>query len=139
MPRHIAVLVSVVIAAALPAYAQQYPARPVTIVVPLGAGGGSDLLARLVAQKLEHRLGRSFIIENRPGGGTTLAATLVARAKPDGYTLLQATSSTMAVNVTLQKGCRTIPSTISCRWRCSRHHPSCSPCAPIRRSSRLPI
>jgi len=75
----------------------------VTIVVPLGAGGGSDLLARLVAQKLEQRLGRSFVIENRPGGGTTLAAMLVARAKPDGHTLLQATSTTMAVNVTLAK------------------------------------
>jgi len=89
--------------AAAPAQSQSYPSRPVTIVVPLGAGGGSDLLARLVAQKLEQRLGRSFVIENRPGGGTTLAAVLVARAKPDGHTLMQATSSTMAINVTLQK------------------------------------
>jgi tripartite-type tricarboxylate transporter receptor subunit TctC len=89
--------------AVVPAQSQPYPARPVTIVVPLGAGGGSDLLARLVAQKLERRLGKPFVIENRPGGGTTLAAVLVARAKPDGYTLLQATSSTMAVNVTLAK------------------------------------
>jgi tripartite-type tricarboxylate transporter receptor subunit TctC len=89
--------------AAAPAQSQSYPSRPVTIVVPLGAGGGSDLLARLVAQKLEQRLGRSFVIENRPGGGTTLAAMLVARAKPDGHTLMQATSSTMAINVTLQK------------------------------------
>jgi tripartite-type tricarboxylate transporter receptor subunit TctC len=87
----------------LPAHAQQYPTRPVTIVVPLGAGGGSDLLARLWAQKLEKRLGRTFVIENRPGGGTALAAMLVVRAKPDGYTLMQATSSTMAINVTLQK------------------------------------
>ena len=89
--------------AAAPAQSQSYPSRPVAIVVPLGAGGGSDLLARLVAQKLEQRLGRSFVIENRPGGGTTLAAVLVARAKPDGHTLMQATSSTMAINVTLQK------------------------------------
>lgn len=86
-----------------PAQSQSYPTRPVTIVVPLGAGGGSDLLARLVAQKLERRLGKPFVIENRPGGGTTLAASLVARANPDGYTLMQATSTTMAINVTLQK------------------------------------
>ncbi len=74
-----------------------------TIVVPFAAGGGSDLLARLVAQRLEKRLGRTFVIENRPGGGTTLAAMSVVRAAPDGYTLMQATSSTMAINVTMAK------------------------------------
>jgi len=99
----IPIVAALTVIAAEPAQTQQYPSRPVTIVVPLGAGGGSDLLARLVAQKLEQRLGRSFVIENRPGGGTTLAAMLVARAKPDGHTLLQATSTTMAVNVTLAK------------------------------------
>jgi len=85
------------------AQAQQYPSRPVTIVVPFAAGGGSDLLARLVAQKLEEKLGKPFIIENRPGAGTTLAAMQAVRATPDGYTLMQATSSTMAINVTMQK------------------------------------
>ena len=97
------IVAALAVLAAAPAQSQPYPARPVTIVVPLGAGGGSDLLARLVAQKLERRLGKPFVIENRPGGGTTLAAVLVARANPDGYTLLQATSTTMAVNVTLAK------------------------------------
>jgi tripartite-type tricarboxylate transporter receptor subunit TctC len=86
-----------------PAHAQQYPSRPVTIVVPFAAGGGSDLLARLVAQKLEEKLGKPFIIENRPGAATTLAAMQVVRAVPDGYMLMQATSSTMAINVSMSK------------------------------------
>ena len=85
------------------AQAQQYPTRPVTIMVPFAAGGGSDLLARLVAQHLERRLGKPFIIENRPGAGTTLAAMATVRATPDGYTFMQATSSTMAINVTMAK------------------------------------
>jgi tripartite-type tricarboxylate transporter receptor subunit TctC len=85
------------------AMAQAHPSRPVTIVVPLAAGGGSDLLARLVAQGLEQKLGKPFLIENKPGAATTLAAMSVVRAPPDGYTLLQATSSTMAINVTMAK------------------------------------
>src|SRR5882762_5536279 len=85
------------------AQADQYPSRPVTIVVPFAAGGGSDLLARLVAQKLEEKLGKPFIIENRPGAGTTLAAMQAVRSTPDGYTLMQATSTTMAINVSMQK------------------------------------
>jgi tripartite-type tricarboxylate transporter receptor subunit TctC len=89
--------------AATPAPAQQYPSRQVTVFVPFAAGGGSDLLARLVTQKLEARLGKPFIIENRPGAGTTLAAMQVVRATPDGYTLMQGTSSTMAINVTMNK------------------------------------
>jgi tripartite-type tricarboxylate transporter receptor subunit TctC len=85
------------------AIAEAYPSRPVTVVVPLAAGGGTDLLARLVTQRLEKRLGKPFLVENRPGAGTTLAAMSVARAAPDGYTLLQASSSTMAINVTVFK------------------------------------
>jgi tripartite-type tricarboxylate transporter receptor subunit TctC len=96
-------LTALLILAAAPANAQQYPSRPVTIVVPFAAGGGSDLLARLVAQKLEEKLGKPFIIENRPGAGTSLAAMQTVRAAPDGYTLMQATSSTMAINVSMQK------------------------------------
>jgi len=88
---------------AAPVHAETYPSRPVTIVVPFAAGGGSDLLARLVAQKLEEKLGKPFIIENRPGAGTTLAAMQTVRAAPDGYTLMQATSTTMAINVSMSK------------------------------------
>jgi tripartite-type tricarboxylate transporter receptor subunit TctC len=85
------------------AQAQDYPTRPVTIVVPFAAGGGTDILGRLVAQRLEQRLGRSFIIENRPGAGSTTGAGFVARANPDGYTLLMAPSPTMAVAITIYK------------------------------------
>jgi tripartite-type tricarboxylate transporter receptor subunit TctC len=87
----------------LPARAQDYPTRPVTIVVPYPAGGGTDILGRLVAQRLEQRLGRSFIIENRPGAGGTTGAAFAARANPDGYTLLMAPSPTMAVAITIYK------------------------------------
>ena len=89
--------------AAAPAHAQSYPTHPVTILVPFGAGGGSDLLARLVAQQLEQRLHQPFVIENRPGAATTIAALAAVRATPDGTTLMQATSSTMAINVTMYK------------------------------------
>jgi tripartite-type tricarboxylate transporter receptor subunit TctC len=80
-------------AAALPAVsgiarAQAYPTRPVRWVVGLAAGGGADILARLMAQWLSERLGQQFVIENRPGAGTNIATETVVRASPDGYTLL---------------------------------------------------
>jgi tripartite-type tricarboxylate transporter receptor subunit TctC len=90
-------------ALALPAQAESYPSRTVTIEVPFAAGGGSDLLARLVAQKLEEKLGKPFIVENRPGASTTLAAMQVVRSTPDGTTLMQGTSTTMAINVSMLK------------------------------------
>jgi len=80
-----------------------YPTRAVTIVVPFTPGGSTDIIARMLAQKLEQRLGKSFVVENRPGAGTIIAASAVAKAAPDGYLLLMAPSSTMAVNVTLYK------------------------------------
>ena len=79
------------------ALAQAYPNRPVKIVVPYAAGGGTDALTRFIAKGLEQRLGQPFIIENRGGSGTTLGATMVARAEPDGYTLLMGTSATFAI------------------------------------------
>jgi tripartite-type tricarboxylate transporter receptor subunit TctC len=83
--------------------AQDYPTRPVTIVVPLTAAGAPDILARLLAKSLQERLGSSFVVENRAGGGTTIGSNVVAKSAPDGTTLLMATSSSLAINVTLQK------------------------------------
>jgi tripartite-type tricarboxylate transporter receptor subunit TctC len=83
--------------------AEVYPTHSVTILVPFAPGGGTDLIARAVAQKLEQRLGQSFVIENRPGAGTSIAAGATARATPDGYTLMQATSGTMSMNPTIYK------------------------------------
>jgi tripartite-type tricarboxylate transporter receptor subunit TctC len=95
--------IAVLAAAPQHAAAQDYPTRSVTILVPFTPGGGTDLIARAVGQKLEQRLGQTFVIENRPGAGTTIAAGAAARAAPDGYTLMQATSGTMAMNPTIFK------------------------------------
>jgi tripartite-type tricarboxylate transporter receptor subunit TctC len=83
------------------ARADDYPARFVTMVSPYAAGGGADLIARVVAQKLTDRLGRSFVVENRLGAGGVIAAASVARAAPDGYTLFMGTSTQLAIQVTL--------------------------------------
>lgn len=85
------------------ASAQDYPSRPVTVVVPLTAAGAPDILARLIAKNLQDRLGGTFVVENRAGGGTTIGSNAVAKSAPDGTTLLMATSSSLAINVTLQK------------------------------------
>jgi len=85
------------------AAADDYPTRNVTFLVPFAPGGGTDVLARLVGSKLEQHFGKSFIVENRPGAGTTIAAGATAKATPDGYTLMQATSGTMAMNPTIFK------------------------------------
>jgi len=90
-------------AGAFGVHAQDYPTRPVKIVVPYAPGGGTDAIARILAKGLEQRLGQPFIVENRGGSGTTLGGASVARAEPDGYTLLMATSSTLAVAPGLYK------------------------------------
>src|SRR5262249_59010470 len=81
-------------AAAVPAGAQKYPSRQITIVVRCGAGSATDAAARMVAQHLQTALGQRVVIENKPGANGTLAANTVARATPDGYTLFLTTNST---------------------------------------------
>jgi tripartite-type tricarboxylate transporter receptor subunit TctC len=85
------------------AAAADYPSRPVSIIVPFTPAGGTDILARLIGRGLEQRLGQTFPVENRPGAGTQIGANELARAQPDGYTLMVAPSTTMAINVTLYK------------------------------------
>jgi tripartite-type tricarboxylate transporter receptor subunit TctC len=77
--------------------AQDYPSQPVKVVVPFPAGGGTDALARWFAKGLEAKFGQPFVVENRAGSGTTLGAGFVARAAPDGYTIMLGTSSTYAI------------------------------------------
>jgi len=85
------------------ARAQDYPNRPVTIIVPLAAGSGMDTLVRLYAEKLQGIFGQPVVVENRPGASLMLAAAFVAKAPADGYTLLVSTSSAMAINPVLYK------------------------------------
>jgi tripartite-type tricarboxylate transporter receptor subunit TctC len=98
----LAATIAAVVAGA-PAQAQDYPTRPVTIVVPLAAGSGMDSLVRLYAEKLQVALGKPVVVDNRPGAALMLAAAAVATAPADGYTLLVSTSSAMAINPVLYK------------------------------------
>jgi len=86
--------------AAAAAQAQSYPSRPVTIIVPFGAGGPADIYARFLGQRMQEPLGQPFVIENRPGGGSVVGSSAAANSAPDGYTLLLM-SNTHTVNETL--------------------------------------
>jgi tripartite-type tricarboxylate transporter receptor subunit TctC len=85
------------------ARADDYPTHPVTMIVPYTPGGSTEILARIIAQNLERKLGQSVIVENKPGAGTVIGTTMVAKAAPDGYTLLMATPTPMAINVRVHK------------------------------------
>src|ERR1700754_52993 len=94
----VAVLLFVAIGSHSRVQAQDYPSRNITIVVPLGAGTGMDVLVRFYADKLQASLAKPVIVENRPGASTMLAASQVASPTPDGYTLVVLPSSVLAIN-----------------------------------------
>jgi tripartite-type tricarboxylate transporter receptor subunit TctC len=87
----------------MPVNAQEYPSKPITIVVPLAAGTGMDSIVRLYGDQLAQSLGKPIVVDNRPGAATMLGTSAVATAPADGYTLLVATSSAMAINPVLYK------------------------------------
>lgn len=97
-----AVLATALLALPFAARAQAWPARPISLIVPFAPGGASDIVARVLAQTLSQSLGQSMVVENRAGAGGVIATELVARATPDGHTLLWAHTGTMAVSPFLQ-------------------------------------
>src|SRR5258706_2690942 len=90
----------VLLVSAAPALAQNYPSKPIRLIVPYAAGGGNDTLSRAIGQKLTQSVGQPLVVDNRPGSGGVIGADIVAKAVPDGYTLLMA-SSELAVSVSL--------------------------------------
>ena len=103
MPKRIAaaLIASLLVAVAVAAQAQDYPTRPITLVVPYAAGGGNDVMARIVAEKMSRTLGQQIVIENKGGAGGSIATRQVAKAAPDGYTLGLGGTGTLAINPTL--------------------------------------
>src|SRR3712207_4766055 len=93
-----ALLGAAMIAAGVPAHAQAWPQRPVTMIVSQAAGNSPDVLARIIAERLSRPLGQQIVVENRPGAANVLGTQAVARAAPDGYTFLFATSAALTAN-----------------------------------------
>ena len=98
-----AAIAALAIGAGFEVSAQNYPTRPLRVVVPYAAGGSTDVLARMVGQKLTEALGQPVVIDNRPGAGTLIATEIVARAVPDGHTLLMATPPLAVAPALFQK------------------------------------
>ncbi len=98
---HASVYAAIALSSLFSAAAQDYPTRPITLVVPYAAGGGNDAMARIVADRMSAALGQQIVIENRGGAGGSIATRQVARAEPDGYTLGLGGTGTLAIDPTL--------------------------------------
>ncbi|MGY2487399.1 Bug family tripartite tricarboxylate transporter substrate binding protein [Cupriavidus sp. CP313] len=105
----VAAMTPLAVSAATAAPETDYPRQAIRIVVPYAAGGMTDIVARVVGQKLGERLGQPVVVENRPGAATIVGAELVAGARPDGYTLLAATNTTLTINPWLYPSLRYDP------------------------------
>lgn len=92
---------ALLIAAPQGTFAQSYPTKPIRLLVPYAAGGATDIMARVVAQKLSENLGQQMVVENRPGAGGNIAADAVAKAAPDGYTLFFGSTGPLVINPSL--------------------------------------
>jgi tripartite-type tricarboxylate transporter receptor subunit TctC len=97
------VAIDLVLCGTASALAQDYPSRPVTFVVPYAAGGTLDTIARNLGRSLSEKFGKPVLIENRAGGGTVIGSNVVAKAPPDGHTILMGSSTPLAINATLYK------------------------------------
>lgn len=107
--RSFMLVLTAALASASPALAQKYPERPITLLLPYAAGGGTDAIARVFADKLAQKIGGSIVVENRAGAGGNLATDAAANAKPDGYTLLIGNQGPMVVNIHMFKSMKTDP------------------------------
>ena len=99
----IALAIGIALPLAVPAGAQDYPSRPLRMIVPFPAGGGGDVTARVVARKLEEQLGQSVVVDNKPGGNAVIGAQELVKAQPDGYTLLWSIDQTYVLNQALYR------------------------------------
>ena len=99
----LALMAALAVLAAAPAAAQNYPTKPVKFVTPYPPGGTTDILARLVGTKLQQSLGQPFLVESKAGAGGNVGTDFVAKAPPDGYTILMGASGPLAINVSLFK------------------------------------
>ena len=97
----VAFVLCAIVALPRPAGAQAYPTRPVSIIVAQPPGGGTDIIARIIANQLNQQMGQPFVVENRPGAGTVVGTAAAANAVPDGYTLITGLNANMAVNPSL--------------------------------------
>jgi tripartite-type tricarboxylate transporter receptor subunit TctC len=102
-------LATLLLASAFSSHAQAWPTKPIRLVVPYPPGGSADILARSIGQKLSDGLGQQVVVENRPGAGTAIGAEAVAKAAPDGYTILLGTVSSHAINPALTPGLKYDP------------------------------